>query len=240
MGRSAIVTGIAFGAMSVSWAVASRSRGRLMIRTGYRSTAMFGGAMLVAGSVRAGPHDAGQRPRLGGRRRLSGRPRHGLLQHDLSRLGAGRGRRCANAEPRRRRTCSCASSASRPARRCSARMVNAGLTHYAPGATEVAEHLMEPALRKTLSPEQIDRLHRGRRGLGPQCLRRGHGARPCGVPDRHALARPPAGPAARFSERRRFARAKARTARRRTGPGSAPRPRRRGASDRPARLRRRH
>ena len=37
-------------------------------------------------------------------------------------------------------------------------MVNAGLVHYAPQATEVAEHLMEPSLRRTLSPDEIERF----------------------------------------------------------------------------------
>ena len=49
MGRSPGAGGLVLGAMSVSWAFASLLGGRIMLRTSYRSTALLGGAALVAG-----------------------------------------------------------------------------------------------------------------------------------------------------------------------------------------------
>ncbi len=157
MGRSAIVTGIAFGAMSISWAVASTISGRLMIRTGYRSSAMFGGAMLVAGSVLLAFMT----------------PANGPVWAGAGAFLIGLGMGFCNttylvsvqaAAPLRERGAATASNmfmrivGQSTGAALFGAMVNAGLTHYAPGATEVAEHLMEPALRKTLSPEQIDQF----------------------------------------------------------------------------------
>jgi len=51
MGRSASSAGIALGAMSVSWAVASIAAGRIMIRTSYRVTAVFGSIALIIGGI---------------------------------------------------------------------------------------------------------------------------------------------------------------------------------------------
>jgi MFS family permease len=51
MGCSATAAGIVLGAMSVSWAVASVVAGRVMVRTTYRLTAIFGGLALVLGSA---------------------------------------------------------------------------------------------------------------------------------------------------------------------------------------------
>ena len=135
------------GAMSISWAMASVVAGRLMLRTSYRTTAMLGGAMLALGSavlVLLTPHQQ----RWSGRpRRVAGRHRHGLLQHDLPRLGAGRG---GAARARRGDGVEHVHAHRRPVdrRRAVRRAVNAGLVHYAPGAGDVADRLMEPALRQ--------------------------------------------------------------------------------------------
>jgi MFS family permease len=51
MGRSALTGGLVLGAMSVTWAVASFFGGRLMVRTTYRLTAVFGTLCLLAGSA---------------------------------------------------------------------------------------------------------------------------------------------------------------------------------------------
>ncbi len=51
MGSSALVGGLVLGAMSVSWAPASFAGGRLMLRTGYRTVALIGGASLVIGCL---------------------------------------------------------------------------------------------------------------------------------------------------------------------------------------------
>jgi EmrB/QacA subfamily drug resistance transporter len=49
MGRSAIASGVALGAMQVSWALASLLGARLMVRTSYRLVAVLGALALVAG-----------------------------------------------------------------------------------------------------------------------------------------------------------------------------------------------
>jgi EmrB/QacA subfamily drug resistance transporter len=51
MGRSAFVAGVAFGGTSVSWALASFVAGIVMLRTGYRSSAMIGSAAIAVGSA---------------------------------------------------------------------------------------------------------------------------------------------------------------------------------------------
>jgi MFS family permease len=51
MGCSAFVAGVAFGGTSVSWALASFVAGIVMLRTGYRSSAMIGSAAIAVGSV---------------------------------------------------------------------------------------------------------------------------------------------------------------------------------------------
>jgi len=51
MDLGALAAGLALGAMSVSWAVASFAAGQLMIRTSYRTTATIGGLGLLSGSL---------------------------------------------------------------------------------------------------------------------------------------------------------------------------------------------
>jgi MFS family permease len=49
MGLGVAATGIALGAMSISWAFASVVAGRLMLLASYRTTAILGGTMLALG-----------------------------------------------------------------------------------------------------------------------------------------------------------------------------------------------
>jgi len=49
MGLGVAATGIALGAMSISWAFASVVSGRLMLLASYRTTAILGGTMLALG-----------------------------------------------------------------------------------------------------------------------------------------------------------------------------------------------
>jgi predicted MFS family arabinose efflux permease len=49
MGLGVAATGIALGAMSISWAAASVVAGRLLLLASYRTTAILGGAMLALG-----------------------------------------------------------------------------------------------------------------------------------------------------------------------------------------------
>jgi Na+/melibiose symporter-like transporter len=51
MGRGALAGGIALTAMSVSWSAASVAAGRLMIRTSYRATAICGSFALIIGGI---------------------------------------------------------------------------------------------------------------------------------------------------------------------------------------------
>jgi Major Facilitator Superfamily len=51
MGRSPAAAGLALGAASVSWTFASVAAGRLMIRTSYRLAATVGGVFLIAGTL---------------------------------------------------------------------------------------------------------------------------------------------------------------------------------------------
>ncbi|MBV8187601.1 MAG: MFS transporter [Alphaproteobacteria bacterium] len=51
MGRSATATGAVLGTMSVSWALSGAIAGRILVHTGYRTTAMIGGAALAIGSI---------------------------------------------------------------------------------------------------------------------------------------------------------------------------------------------
>jgi len=157
MGRTAIVTGIAFGAMSISWALASAVSGRLMIRAGYRSSAMFGGAMLMSGSILLAFMTPGSGPVWAGAGAFLIGTGMGFCNTtylvSVQAAAELRDRGAATASNMFMRTVGQATGAA-----LFGAMVNAGLTHYAPGADEVAEHLMDPALRKTLSPADIDRF----------------------------------------------------------------------------------
>jgi MFS family permease len=51
MGLGVAATGVALGAMSISWAFASVVAGRLMLLASYRTTAILGGAFLALGCV---------------------------------------------------------------------------------------------------------------------------------------------------------------------------------------------
>ncbi|MBS0539472.1 MAG: MFS transporter [Proteobacteria bacterium] len=51
MNLSTLASGLALGAMTVTWSFASFAAGRLMIRTSYRATATLGGLGLLSGSL---------------------------------------------------------------------------------------------------------------------------------------------------------------------------------------------
>lgn len=51
MERSPIVAGFTLTAMSIGWPIASWSAGQLLLRIGFKSTALFGGISLILGSV---------------------------------------------------------------------------------------------------------------------------------------------------------------------------------------------
>lgn len=51
MGRSPVVAGFALTAMSIGWSSTSGVAGRMMLRHSYRTAAMVGGSLLIAGDV---------------------------------------------------------------------------------------------------------------------------------------------------------------------------------------------
>jgi EmrB/QacA subfamily drug resistance transporter len=51
LGRSAFAGGVVLAVMSITWPIASTVSGRVMLVTSYRTTAVAGGAFLLAGSV---------------------------------------------------------------------------------------------------------------------------------------------------------------------------------------------
>ena len=51
MGRSPVVAGLALTAMSLGWASTSGVAGRMMLRHSYRTSAMVGGSLLIAGDI---------------------------------------------------------------------------------------------------------------------------------------------------------------------------------------------
>ncbi|HEY4602357.1 MAG TPA: MDR family MFS transporter [Cerasibacillus sp.] len=51
MGKSATIAGFTLTMMSIGWPIASTVAGRLLLRIGYRSTAVLGGVSLLLGSV---------------------------------------------------------------------------------------------------------------------------------------------------------------------------------------------
>ncbi|MBS0223635.1 MAG: MFS transporter [Proteobacteria bacterium] len=157
MGRTAGVTGAVLGAMSISWAVASAVSGRVMIRTSYRVSAMFGGGMLVLGSIVL----------------MAMSPEHGPLWAGAGALVIGLGMGSCNttylvsvqaAAALRERGAATASNmfmrivGQSTGAALFGALVNIGLLHYAPEAGEVAARLMEPALRQNLAPPEIAML----------------------------------------------------------------------------------
>ena len=157
MGRTAGITGAVLGAMSISWAVASAVSGRVMIRTSYRVSAMFGGSMLVLGSIvllamspERGPLWAGAGALLIG---LGMGSCNTTYLVSVQAAAALRERGAATASNMFMRIVGQSTGAA-----LFGALVNLGLLHYAPQAGEVAAHLMEPALRQHLSAPEIATL----------------------------------------------------------------------------------
>jgi EmrB/QacA subfamily drug resistance transporter len=149
MGRSATSAGIALGGMSVSWAVAAVIGGRFMIRTSYRASALFGGAMLVLGNAVL----------------VAMTPASGLAWAGMGALLVGFGLGFCNttylvsvqaAVSWHERG---AATASNMFMRITGQsigaaffgaLVNAGILHYAPQAAGMVERLMDPVQRQGL------------------------------------------------------------------------------------------
>lgn len=157
MGLGAVATGIALGALSISWAVASVLAGRLMLRTSYRASAMLGGAMLGLGSAVLVVMTPGSS--------LAWATAGALL------VGVGMGA-CnttylvsvqAAATIKERGAATASNMFMRIVGQSAGAalfgaVINAGLLHYAPQAHDVADRLMEPTLRQALGAGEIATL----------------------------------------------------------------------------------
>jgi EmrB/QacA subfamily drug resistance transporter len=157
MGRSATAAGIALGAMAIAWAIASIVAGRVMIHTSFRVSAMFGGAMLVAGSgllaamtPASGPVWAGAGAALVG---VGMGFCNTTYLVSVQAAAALRERGAAIASNMFMRIVGQATGAA-----VFGALANAGLLYYAPQVQEAAEHLMEPALRHALAPSELATL----------------------------------------------------------------------------------
>jgi EmrB/QacA subfamily drug resistance transporter len=157
LGLGAATSGITLGTSSIAWAVASALAGRIMIRTSYRVTAVLGGAMLVLGSLLL----ATLTPERGAVWAGTGALSFGLgmgfcnTTYLISVQGAAslRDRGAAIASNLFMRIVGQAVGAA-----LFAAIVNTGLDRYAPGAHEVAERLMESALRHQLTAGDLTTL----------------------------------------------------------------------------------
>ena len=157
LGLGATTSGITLGAMPIAWAVASAVSGRIMLRTSYRVTAVFGGSMLVLGSLLLATVTPERGPVWAG----IGSAFFGLgmgfcnTTYIISVQGAAslRDRGAAIASNMFMRIVGQAVGAA-----LFGAIVNAGLERYAPGAREVAERLMEPALRHLIAAGDLATL----------------------------------------------------------------------------------
>jgi EmrB/QacA subfamily drug resistance transporter len=157
MGRSAATTGVVLGAMSISWAVASILAGRIMIRTSYRVCAMIGGAALVLGSLVLVGLTPARDPAWAGAGALLVGIGMGFCNTtylvSVQATAALRERGAATASNMFMRIVGQAVGAA-----LFGALVNIGLLHYAPAAEDVAQRLMEPALRQGLGAAEIATL----------------------------------------------------------------------------------
>jgi len=157
MGRGAATTGAVLGTMSVSWAVASIVAGRVMLRTSYRTSALIGGTALVLGSLvlvaltpTRDPVWAGMGALLVGIGMGFCNTTYLVSVQAAAALGE---RGAATASSMFMRIVGQSTGAA-----LFGALVNVGLLHYAPAAEDVAQRLMEPALRHSLGAAEIATL----------------------------------------------------------------------------------
>jgi EmrB/QacA subfamily drug resistance transporter len=157
MGRSVAVTGVALGAMSISWAFASVFAGRLMIHSSYRTSSMLGGAMLALGGAAlvvmtpiSGPGWAAAGAFLVGLGMGSCNTTYLVSAQAEAAL---RERGAATASNLFMRIVGQSTGAA-----LFGAILNASLLHYAPQAPNVADRLMEPALRRALDAAEAATL----------------------------------------------------------------------------------
>jgi EmrB/QacA subfamily drug resistance transporter len=154
MGRSATATGAVLGTMSISWAISSTIAGRIMVHTGYRATAMIGGVALAAGSILL----------------VALTPARGLSWVGAGAMLVGIGMGFCNTtylvsiqaavEPKQRGAATASNMFSRLVGQSVGAalfggLVNLGVIHIVPQAQDAAANLMEPALRRDLSADDL-------------------------------------------------------------------------------------
>ena len=154
MGRNAAATGVVLGTMSISWAMASIGSGRLMIHTSYRTSATFGGLMLMLGSTvlalmtpASGPVWAAAGALLVG---LGMGSCNTTYLVSVQGAAALRERGAATASNMFMRIVGQSTGAA-----LFGALVNAGIARYTPEAGEAAARLMEPALRQHMAAADI-------------------------------------------------------------------------------------
>lgn len=157
MGRSAMAGGLVLGAMSVSWALASILCARIMARTSYRLTVIWGALGLLAGCLIL----------------VMLTPERGPLWAGLGSfvIGIGMGFcsttfivsiQASVAWRQRGAATSCAMflrfvGQSLGAAGCGA-VINATMHAREPTASHVVDRLLDPALRASLGPAEVERL----------------------------------------------------------------------------------
>jgi MFS family permease len=154
MGRSATATGAVLGTMSISWALSSTLAGRLMVHTGYRTTAMIGGAALTTGSIAL----------------VALTPERGPLWVGAGAMLVGIGMGFSNTTylvsiqaavaPKQRGAATASNMFCRLVGQSVGAalfggIVNAGVMHIVPQAQDAAANLMEPTLRRSLSVDEL-------------------------------------------------------------------------------------
>jgi EmrB/QacA subfamily drug resistance transporter len=157
MGRSASATGAVLGTMSVSWALSSITAGRILGRVSYRFTAMVGGTALALGSLAL----------------VALSPASGLLAVGAGAMLVGIGMGFCNttflvlvqgAVGVKERGAATASNlftrlvGQAVGAALFGALVNLGLMHGIPQMRDAAASLMEPALRRALSGDDVAAL----------------------------------------------------------------------------------
>jgi EmrB/QacA subfamily drug resistance transporter len=157
MGRSPAAAAIVLGMMPIGWSVASNVSGRLMLRTSYRLAAVSGGVLFGIGATVLALMPASSSAVW---------PCIGCLLFGLG-MGFCNTTYIISVQAAARARDRGAAAASNVFMRLVGQsagaalfgaMVNTGLTRYAPQAHEVAERLMDRAVRPTLSAPELAHL----------------------------------------------------------------------------------
>jgi len=157
MGRTPSAAAIVLGMMPVGWSIASNVSGRLMLRTSYRAAVVLGSAMFGVGSVVLAVMPTSSSAVW---------PCIGSLLFGFG-MGSCNTTYIISVQAAARARDRGAAAASNVFMRLVGQsagaalfgaMVNTGIAHYAPQAREVAERLMDQAVRLTLPAPELAHL----------------------------------------------------------------------------------